>query len=139
MFAILGILVVFGSIISGFLIEKGNIHVLMQPAELLIIVGAASGTLLPANPMHIIKDIAHGLAGLLKGAKQDAGDERKTLAVSELFSAGHARRWTFPSSTATSSCTFWHFCVSRILGNCLSKRWRSFSFEMACASMPSFR
>ena len=68
MFAILGILVVFGSIISGFLIEKGNIHVLMQPAELLIIVGAASGTLLTANPMHIIKDILHGLAGLLKGS-----------------------------------------------------------------------
>jgi chemotaxis protein MotA len=68
MFAILGILVVFGSIISGFLMEKGNIHVLMQPAEVLIIVGAASGTLLTANPMHIIKDIAHALAGLLKGS-----------------------------------------------------------------------
>jgi chemotaxis protein MotA len=68
MFAILGILVVFGSIISGFLLEKGNIHVLMQPAELLIIAGAASGTLLTANPMHVIKDIAHGLAGLLKGS-----------------------------------------------------------------------
>ena len=68
MFAVLGILVVFGSIISGFLMEKGNIHVLMQPAEVLIIVGAASGTLLTANPMHIIKEIAHGLAGLLKGS-----------------------------------------------------------------------
>jgi chemotaxis protein MotA len=68
MFAILGILVVFGSIISGFLMEKGNLHVLMQPAELLIIAGAASGTLLTANPMHIIKDIAHALTGLLKGS-----------------------------------------------------------------------
>ena len=79
MLAIVGILVVFGSIISGFLMEKGNIHVLMQPAELLIIVGAASGTLLTANPMHIIKDIAHGLAGLLKGSPFDKERYLSTL------------------------------------------------------------
>jgi chemotaxis protein MotA len=68
MFAIVGILVVFGSVLGGFLMEKGNIHVLLQPAELLIIAGAASGTLLSANPAHIIKAIADGLMGLLKGS-----------------------------------------------------------------------
>jgi chemotaxis protein MotA len=68
MFAILGILLVFCSVIGGFLMEKGNIHVLLQPAELLIIAGAASGTLLSANPAHIIKAILNGLMGLLKGS-----------------------------------------------------------------------
>jgi chemotaxis protein MotA len=68
MLAIVGILVVFGSILGGFLMEKGNIHVLLQPAEVLIIVGAATGTLVTANPMQIIKEIAHGLLGLLKGS-----------------------------------------------------------------------
>jgi chemotaxis protein MotA len=53
MFAIVGIFVVFAAIIAGFLMEKGNITVLLQPAELLIIVGAASGTLLVANPLRI--------------------------------------------------------------------------------------
>ncbi|HEV3150924.1 MAG TPA: motility-associated protein, partial [Acidobacteriaceae bacterium] len=49
-FAILGILVVFGAVLGGYLMEKGNLLVLVQPAELLIIGGAALGTLLIANP-----------------------------------------------------------------------------------------
>ena len=68
MFAIIGIVVVLGAIIGGFLMEKGNMAVLLQPAELLIIAGAASGTLLVANPMRIIKGIVSGLLGTLKGS-----------------------------------------------------------------------
>jgi chemotaxis protein MotA len=52
MYAILGIVVVFGSILAGFLMEKGRVMVLIQPAELLIIAGAATGTLLAANPAY---------------------------------------------------------------------------------------
>ncbi len=68
MFAIIGIVLVFVSVIGGFLMEKGHILVLLQPAELLIIAGAATGTLLAANPSHIIKEIAGGVAGVLKGS-----------------------------------------------------------------------
>jgi chemotaxis protein MotA len=68
MFAIIGIVLVFVSIITGFLMEKGHILVLLQPAELLIIAGAATGTLLVANPIHILKGVAAGLAGVLKGS-----------------------------------------------------------------------
>jgi chemotaxis protein MotA len=68
MFAIIGIVLVFVSVIGGFLMEKGQIMVLMQPAELLIIAGAATGTLLAANPVHVIKDIIAGLMGILKGS-----------------------------------------------------------------------
>jgi len=85
MFAIIGILVVFVSIITGFLMEKGHILVLLQPAELLIIAGAASGTLLAANPMHIIKDIANGLAGILKGSPYDKARYLKTLKMMYQF------------------------------------------------------
>ena len=42
----------------------------MQPAELLIIAGAAIGTLLVANPMHILKGIVAGMLGVLKGKSQ---------------------------------------------------------------------
>ncbi len=69
MFAILGILVVFGAVIGGFLMEKGNLAVLMQPAEVVTIVGAALGTLLAANPMHVLKGILSGLTGVLGGSK----------------------------------------------------------------------
>jgi chemotaxis protein MotA len=48
--------------------EKGKIGVLLQPAELLIIGGAAIGTVLTANPIHILKKIAAGLLGVFKGS-----------------------------------------------------------------------
>src|SRR5436309_5541972 len=69
MFAIIGIVVVFGSIVGGYLMEHGNLMVLIQPAELLIIGGAAAGTVLIANPLHILKQIAAGLAGVFGGSK----------------------------------------------------------------------
>ena len=40
MFAVIGIIVVFGCIVAGYLMEHGNIRVLIQPAELMI----ANGT-----------------------------------------------------------------------------------------------
>jgi chemotaxis protein MotA len=66
MFAIIGIVVVFGAIVAGYLMEKGNLAVLVQPAELIIIGGAALGTLLIANPLHIIKAMIPGVLGVLK-------------------------------------------------------------------------
>ena len=66
MFAIVGIVVVFGAIVAGYLMEKGNLLVLVQPAELIIIGGAALGTLLIANPLHIIKAMLSGVTGVLK-------------------------------------------------------------------------
>jgi chemotaxis protein MotA len=69
MFAIVGIVLVFCAVIGGFLMEKGHLAVLLQPAELLIIAGASIGTLLVANPMHILKGIAAGLMGIMKGSR----------------------------------------------------------------------
>jgi chemotaxis protein MotA len=69
MFAIIGILVVFGAVVGGYLMEKGNLMVLLQPAELVIIGGAAVGTVLIANPPHILGQIAKGLGGAFKGSR----------------------------------------------------------------------
>ena len=69
MFAIIGIVVVFGCIVAGYLMEHGNLRVLIQPAELVIIGGAALGTVLVANPLHIIKKILGGIGGVFGGSK----------------------------------------------------------------------
>jgi chemotaxis protein MotA len=61
MFAIVGILVVFGAVVGGYLMEHGNLMVLLQPAELLIIGGAAAGTILIANPPMILTGILTGM------------------------------------------------------------------------------
>ncbi len=91
MFAIIGIFVVFGAVLGGYLMEHGNMLVLLQPAELIIIGGAGIGTLLIANPPHILKRIATGLPGIIKESKFNKAmylDSLKMLF--ELF--GRARR-----------------------------------------------
>ena len=69
MFAIIGIVVVFGCVVAGYLMEHGNLKVLIQPAELVIIGGAAVGTVLIANPLHIIKKIAGGIGSVFGSSK----------------------------------------------------------------------
>ncbi|HZR58948.1 MAG TPA: flagellar motor stator protein MotA [Terriglobales bacterium] len=69
MFSIIGIVVVFGAVVAGYLMEHGNLKVLVQPAELIIIGGAAIGTVLIANPLHILKQIVGGVIGVFSGSK----------------------------------------------------------------------
>jgi len=69
MFVIIGIVVVFGCVMAGYLMEHGSLRVLVQPAELVIIGGAALGTLLVANPLHILKKIGGGIGGVFGGSK----------------------------------------------------------------------
>ena len=71
MFAIAGILVVFGAVVGGYLLEKGNIHVLLQPAELLIIGGAALGTIFVANPPPVLKGMLAGFKSVFGSSKYD--------------------------------------------------------------------
>ena len=68
MFSIIGIVVVFGAIVAGYLMEHGNLRVLLQPAELIIILGAAIGTVLIANPLHILTKMGGGVAGVFSGS-----------------------------------------------------------------------
>jgi chemotaxis protein MotA len=67
--AIIGIIVVFGAIIGGFLMEQGKLMVLMQPAEFIIIAGSAIGTLLVANPLPTVIKVFTSLLGVLSGGR----------------------------------------------------------------------
>ena len=69
MFIIIGIVCVFGAVVGGYLMEKGNLLVLLQPAELVIIGGAAIGTVLISNPPRILTNIIKGALGVLKGSR----------------------------------------------------------------------
>jgi chemotaxis protein MotA len=82
MFAIIGIVVVFGAIVAGYLMEKGSLLVLLQPAELIIIGGAALGTIFIANPMYIIKAMAGGVMGVLK---PPAFDKKRYLSTLKMM------------------------------------------------------
>jgi chemotaxis protein MotA len=82
-FAIIGILVVLGAVLGGYLMEKGNLLVLLQPAELLMIGGAAVGTLMIANPIHILKGIGSGIGGVFGASR--FGKERYLEALRMMF------------------------------------------------------
>ena len=79
MFGIIGILVVFGAVVGGYLMEHGNLKVLVQPAELIIIGGAGLGTVLIANPPTILKALMGGLGAVFGGSKFDKGAYQNTL------------------------------------------------------------
>ncbi len=68
MFVIIGIVIVLVSVIGGYLLH-GDLAVLWQPGEYLIIGGAAIGSFLISNPMSVVKQVIAGLLGTLKGAK----------------------------------------------------------------------
>lgn len=76
MFVIIGLVVVFGAVIGGYVMHHGQIAVLIQPNEFLILGGAAIGTLLIANPPSVLKACMAQMLGLLKpnpyGAKSYA-------------------------------------------------------------------
>ena len=67
MFVIVGIIVVLAGVFGGYLMEHGNFSVLIQPAELVIIGGAALGSLLIASPPRILKLIAKDIGKIFGG------------------------------------------------------------------------
>lgn len=87
MFVIIGVVVVIAAVIGGYLMEHGNLKVLIQPAELVTIGGAAIGTVLIANPIHILKALAGGILGVFGGSKYGKERYLETLKMMyELFS-----------------------------------------------------
>ncbi len=89
MFVIIGIVVVLAAVVGGYLLEHGILTVLMQPAELVIIGGAALGTVLAANPPSVLKDLAAGFTGVLKGSRYTRDVYMETLKMFfELFQVG---------------------------------------------------
>ena len=68
MSTIIGYLIVTASVVGGYLLEGGKLGVLLQPVELLIIFGAAIGSLIAASSPHLIKAILHEILGIIKGS-----------------------------------------------------------------------
>jgi chemotaxis protein MotA len=86
MFIIVGILIVIGAVIGGYLMEHGNLAVLFQPAELVIIGGAAFGTLFIANPLPVVMAIAKGVIAPFLPARFSKATYLETLRMlNEVF------------------------------------------------------
>lgn len=72
MFVIIGIIVVAGSVIGGYILERGNLHLLFQPVELLIIGGAAIGAFFISSPTKVLSSVTKNISKIFtaKGASK---------------------------------------------------------------------
>lgn len=70
---IVGALIVLGFVIGGYMMAHGHLLVLFQPAEFLIIGGAAGGAFIISTPIHTIKAIISSLMASItgKGVKRE--------------------------------------------------------------------
>jgi chemotaxis protein MotA len=64
---IIGVVIMFGCVIAGYVMHHGNLAVLWQPTEFIIIVGAGVGSFIIANPGHLIKRTLGSMKILFKG------------------------------------------------------------------------
>ncbi len=69
MLVIVGAVIVTASLVIGYVMHHGDLLVLLQINEFIIIGGAAIGSMLIANPIDVIKKIIAGVIGTLKGSK----------------------------------------------------------------------
>jgi chemotaxis protein MotA len=86
MLVIVGMLIVAGSVVGGYLLEGGPLAVLIQPIEVLIIVGAAVGTLVISTPVVQLRALVAAILGLLKGSAPTRAAFMEALALQyEIF------------------------------------------------------
>ncbi|MCP1674955.1 chemotaxis protein MotA [Natronocella acetinitrilica] len=86
MLILVGFLVVVISVVTGYALHGGDLMMLWQPLEVLIIFGAAFGAFLIANPMKIVKSVFGFMPTLLKGSPYNKGMYMDLLALLyELF------------------------------------------------------
>lgn len=78
---LIGMVVTLGCIIGGFMAMGGHIQVLWQPWEVVIIVGAAFGSFLVANPMKVVKDTGKATMEAFKSKVPKEEDYLQVLGV----------------------------------------------------------
>jgi chemotaxis protein MotA len=72
---IFGIIFVFGCVLGGYVMHHGNLMVLWQPTEYLIIIGAAIGSFIIGNPSYIIKGVVKNIKKLMVGGHPISKDD----------------------------------------------------------------
>ncbi len=86
MFVLIGMAIVIGAVLGGYLMEEGNLSLLIQPAELIIIFGAAIGGFVIASPLKVIKAVQGGMMRIFINRIYSRADYMDALVLlSEIF------------------------------------------------------
>jgi len=81
MLVIIGYIIVFGSVLGGFVLAGGHLGVLVQPVELIIIGGAALGAFVIGNNTKTLKAAMVALPTVLKGSAYTKQRYMETLTL----------------------------------------------------------
>src|SRR5215471_12345421 len=68
MLTFVGLIIVLGAVVGGFTMAGGELLVLLQPSEFIVIGGAALGTLIISTPVKVIKLGLAQIKGVISGA-----------------------------------------------------------------------
>lgn len=55
--SLLGVATILLCVFGGFMLHGGDMHVIWQPVELVIIIGAGTGTIILGNPRHVLSEM----------------------------------------------------------------------------------
>ncbi|HEX2017463.1 MAG TPA: flagellar motor stator protein MotA [Aurantimonas sp.] len=78
---LLGLIVTLGCVLGGYVAMGGHLEVLVQPFEYVIILGAALGTFLIANPTKVVKDCGRAIMEGFKNKVPQQQDYLNILAL----------------------------------------------------------
>ncbi|MBY5991963.1 flagellar motor stator protein MotA [Ferrimonas balearica] len=66
-----GLIIVVASVFGGFVLASGHLPALWQPAEIIIVLGAAIGAYIISNPSSVLKDTLGQLREIVSSEKED--------------------------------------------------------------------
>jgi len=81
MFFLIGLVVVGGCVVGGYLGAGGHLDVLWQPFEFVIIFGSAIGAFVIANPKPILSGVVKSFGKILKGPKYNKNSYLEALGM----------------------------------------------------------
>lgn len=86
MFPIIGAIIVTAAVLGGYILEHGNLAVLFQPVELLIIGGAAVGAFIISSPSRVLGMVIKSTLGIFSHKGRNKGDYLEILgALNAIF------------------------------------------------------
>jgi len=86
---IIGIIIVLGCVLGGFLLIDGPLLVLLQPSEFIVIGGAVIGSMIAANPVKMLMTLAQKVPAALEGSPYNKASFTELLRLQyEIFVNG---------------------------------------------------
>lgn len=76
---LLGALIIIGCVLGGFVIAGGSMSVLWQPSEMLIVVGAALGSMIIGNPKEVLLEMWVQVKGVFSFRRRGEAFQRELL------------------------------------------------------------